>query len=306
MSILCIGEAMVEFSPDGGGLWRQGFAGDTLNVAWALRALTPSTTRLRYLTRIGQDPFSTRFRGFLQAAGIDDALVGTDPSRSIGLYTIETDARGERSFAYWRGQSAARGLADDPSALAAQLEGAELVYFSGITLAILTPQARRSLLDVLATGKHRVAFDPNIRPRLWEDMATACQCLTEAAQVCDIVLPTFDDEAMAFGDRDAAVTAARYRVLGVGEVVVKNGTSPTLLTTDAGQLAIAVDRPVTPVDTTGAGDAFNGGYLAARQAGLSPQEAVRQGQAVSRAVVGHRGALIAADAIRASLRGDHA
>jgi len=115
-----------------------------------------------------------------------------------------------------------------------------------------------------------------------------------------------DDEAMAFGDRDAAATAARYRALGVGEVVVKNGTSPTLLTTDAGQLAIAVDRPVTPVDTTGAGDAFNGGYLAARQAGLSPQQAVRQGQAVSRAVVAHRGALIPADAIRASLRGEHA
>lgn len=298
--LVCLGEAMIEFSPDGTGLWRQGFAGDTLNVAWALRALAPAHAQIRYLTRIGADAFSLRFRAFLAAAGIDDGLIGTDPARMMGLYTIETDASGERSFAYWRGQSAARGLADDPG-LAGQLAGADLVYLSGITLAILSPAARAALLAVLAAKTFRIAFDPNIRPRLWEDMETARQTLTAAATLADIVLPTFDDEAMAFGDTEAAATLARYRALGVPEVVVKDGTRPTLGQGDGQLFAVPVAQPVAPVDTTGAGDAFNGAYLAARLAGGNIEAAIRQGQTVSRAVVAQRGALIPAQAIRDSL-----
>ena len=134
-----IGEAMVEFSRNDDGQWRQAFAGDTLNVAWAMRALGGPDRAVDYVTRVGTDGFSRRFLDFLGDAGIGAEAIGRDPDRAMGLYTIETDAEGERSFTYWRGQSAARRLMEDESALDRALDDAALVYLSGITLAILGP-----------------------------------------------------------------------------------------------------------------------------------------------------------------------
>lgn len=301
MRVLCIGECMVEFFRRDDGLWQQGFAGDTLNVAWALRALLPAATGVDYLTRVGTDAVSDAMVGMLAAAGIGTAAVQRDAARTLGLYTIQTDAAGERSFSYWRSASAARGLAADGAALRAALDGAGLVYFSGVTLAILPPPDRARLLGALGPcgGRpFRVAFDPNIRPRLWEDMATAAAAVTAAARLADILLPTHDDEALAFGDRDAEATRARYASLGTGIVVVKDGIRPTLLAGAGEPDAIQVTPASDVIDTTGAGDSFNGAFLAALIAGATPQAAIACAQRVSACVVGRRGALVDPERLR--------
>jgi 2-dehydro-3-deoxygluconokinase len=305
MRVLSIGECMVEFARRDDGLWMQGFAGDTLNVAWALRALLPAEAQVDYLTRIGTDSLSGAMMTMFQDAGIGTRFISKDARRTVGLYTIQTDADGERSFAYWRSDSAARGLAEDFDDLAAAMAGSDLVYLSGISLAILPAEDRSRLFAALgARGSRpfRVAFDPNIRPRLWPDLATAAHTVTELAQLADILLPTHDDEAMAFGDADTSATMARYRALGVPEVVVKDGKRPTRFECggSAGMLPVA---PASAVDTTGAGDSFNGAYLAARLAGAGVTEAVVQAQRISAAVVGQRGALVAADALRSAAVG---
>ncbi len=305
MRVVCIGECMVEFLRQQDGLWRQGFAGDSLNVAWALRALLPAGAQVDYLTRVGTDALSEAMLDLLRGAGIGTACISRDPRRTVGLYTIQTDAQGERSFSYWRSDSAARGLAAEEGPLAAALAGADLAYLSGITLAILPAADRERLLAVLGprgARPWRVAFDPNIRPRLWPDLATAAQAVGQAAGLADILLPTHDDEAMAFGDRDAQATLARYRALGVPEVVVKDGTRPTRYETDA-DAGLCPVVPAPAVDTTGAGDSFNGAYLAARLTGSGIAAAILQGQRVSAAVVGQRGALIDAGALRAAAQG---
>jgi 2-dehydro-3-deoxygluconokinase len=304
MRVVCVGECMVEFLRRDDGLWQQGFAGDTLNVAWAVRALLPASAGVDYLTRLGSDGLSDRLMEFLAQAGIGRGAITHDPARTLGLYTIETDSQGERQFSYWRSASAARLLADDPATLASGFEAADLIYLSGITLAILSPDRRAALLDALgargAGRRARVAFDPNIRPRLWESIAATRAAITAAAGVADILLPTHDDEAAAFGDSDAVATRARYAALGVEEVVVKDGTRPTLVAAQGQDSAFALHQAVRPVDTTGAGDSFNGAYLAARLQGKAIAEAVAQAQAVSRAVVGQRGALIPSASIRAA------
>ncbi|MCM5555935.1 sugar kinase [Pleomorphomonas sp. NRKKF1] len=286
---------MVELSPTGDGLYRQGFAGDTLNTAWYVRALTSGNGRkVRYVSAVGSDALSDTMFGFLADAGIDTHSMTRFEDRTVGLYLI-TLTGAERSFTYWRRDSAARRLASDVGRLKAALDGVGVAYFSGITLAILEPEDRVRLLSVLSTFRERggeVVFDPNIRPRLWSDRETMARVTTDGYRAATIALPTFPDEADVYGDASPSDTANRIAALGVREVVVKNGSDPVLLRVAGDSDAtIAARTEVQPIDTTGAGDSFNGGYIAARLAGRSPIEAARLGHAVAARVIRHRGAL---------------
>ena len=289
--VAAIGECMIELSGHADGYWRLGFAGDTFNTLWALRALSidrPAT----YVSAFGDDPFSRDQIAFFSAHGIgigaSPRIAGSRP----GIYAI-TLSGAERSFTYWRNDSAARQLASDPAALSRSLQNQSLVYFSGITLAILDEESRTTLLDAIAKARafgSVIAFDPNYRPLLWNDRAEARACVTRALALCDIALPTFPDEQALFGDASPEETAARSGA-DVGEVVVKNGEQPALVSvTGNSQFVEAVHVP-SPVDTTGAGDSFNGAYLAARLAGIAPAQAAACAHGVAAAVVQMRGAL---------------
>jgi 2-dehydro-3-deoxygluconokinase len=289
--IASIGECMLELSGQTGPNWRMGFAGDTFNTLWALHALSgerPAT----YVSAFGDDPFSQGQISFFAENGIGIGASPVIPGARPGLYAI-TLTGAERAFTYWRGDAAARRLASDPVALAKSLENQALVYFSGITLAILDAAARKTLLAAVAKARAAgslVAFDPNYRPRLWQSREEAQAAMLDALAVTDIALPTFPDEQMLFGDTAPQATAARFGKL-VGEVVVKNGEEPALIATGGTLQAVPAQHVANPVDTTGAGDSFNGGYLAARLAGHAPAEAVQRAHRVAAAVVQVRGAL---------------
>ncbi|MVS98369.1 sugar kinase [Devosia marina] len=301
MLFVSIGECMVEMSEAGDDRYRLGFAGDTLNTAWYARARLPAQWQVEYYTGLGTDVYSDRIRAFLNENNIGTRFVREVPDRRPGLYLIH-QAEGDRRFTYWRGQSAARLLADDPPHLINALNGADVVYFSGISLAILAPQARRTLIDCIASAKASrkmiVAFDPNIRMGLWDSEQDARDTIMQVAAIADFAFPTWGDETVLFGDPSLEVTAARYLDAGCGHVVVKNGAGTAFATTCDHQARLAPSPHTKVVDATGAGDSFNGAYLAAFLTGAKVTEALQQAHDVAGKVVGHTGALMPQSLVR--------
>lgn len=276
--IVLAGEAMLELSRTGDG-WRLGHGGDTLNTAIHLAR---SGHDAAYLTAIGSDPPSAELKAHWQAEGLDTSLVLEHPARATGLYAITTDAQGERSFTYWRDTSAAREMfaLDAIAPATVRAEQADLFAFSLISLAILPDDGRRLLLGLAARVRAkggRVAFDGNYRPRLWASPDTARHWRDQAAAVADIGLPTLEDEAL-LGIGDAHAVARHWQGLGCAEVVVKLGAQGCMLPDGT---VIQPDAVLSPVDTSGAGDAFNAGYLGARLNGSAPQAAARAGHAIA-------------------------
>lgn len=289
-----IGECMIEMSGGDDRQYRMGFAGDTLNTAWYARALLPGDWNVDYVTALGDDIYSAQMRAFLEAAGIGTGHIQEIKGRRPGLYMIH-QAGGDRQFTYWRGQSAAKLLADDHDALDAALAGADIVYFSGITLAILAPRARGQLMKSIVKARNagaRIVFDTNLRPALWTSPGIMASTLTAAATISDIVLPTHSDEAPLFKDASSDATADRYLEIGVEEVAVKNGSEPAVIATRNSRDTVAPPAAGKVVDATGAGDSFNGAYLSARIAGASPREAAEAAHRVAGIVIAQRGALV--------------
>lgn len=293
-----VGEAMLELSQDGssqgGSGWHLAYGGDTLNTAIHLAR---NGLDVAYLTALGTDPFSEDLKARWRAEGLDTTLVLADPARNPGLYAITTDDAGERSFTYWRGESAARHLfaCQHIDTALEDAANADLLAFSLVSLAILPEEGRQALISLARKVRARgglVAFDGNYRPRLWPDRQTARAARDAAIATASIGLPTLEDETMLTGETDAAAVAAHWQGLGCAETVVKLGAQGCRL--PDGQI-VAPERVLAPVDTSGAGDAFNAGYLAARLRGEVPAQAAIAGHALAGWTIMRRGAIPARD-----------
>ncbi len=288
---------MVELSQAGDGLYKRGFAGDTFNTAWYARRLLPEEWTVSYGTCVGEDAVSGEMLDFISGEGVDVSTIRRIPDRTVGLYMISLE-NGERSFSYWRGQSAAKLMADDLGWLDGILKGRDMIHFSGITLAILPPKQREAFCGALAKARSRgaiVSFDTNLRPRLWESPEAMRAGLTMGARTADIVLPSFDEEEELFGDASPSETIERYRKGGADMVAVKQGGAALhLWQREAGQHEIAAETVNNVVDTTAAGDSFAAGLLAGLAQGMAPQDAAAEAMRLAAKVIQARGALVPA------------
>lgn len=286
---------MIEMALIGERLYRRDFAGDTFNTVWHMAQALGDQVTIGYLTRIGSDKTSNDFVRLLADDGLETVDITRDPERGMGLYVIELDGV-ERSFQYWRSSSAARLLADDVDWLNAAFEQADLIHLSGITLAILSAKGRGNLFAALRHARKRgalVSFDPNIRIKLWETDSEMREAISMAMSCADIALPSFDDEITCWSDASPQATIERFSNAGVREIIVKNGGHSVVFRCEDGAGEVTTPKVTGIKDTTGAGDAFNAGYLAARLIGHNVASAIGRGQAMAAEVLRNYGARIA-------------
>ena len=298
MRIAALGECMVELSSSWPDSYALAFGGDTLNTSVYLAR---QGMNVDYVTALGDDHLSARMLTQWQDENIGTSLVMQVPGRMPGLYMIECNAAGERSFFYWRDRAPARELfqrADE--ALMEKLSQYDWLYFSGISLSLYGDEGRARLLDLIKATKAnggRIAFDGNYRPRGWDNAAAARKAYETVLPFVDIAFPTLDDEQMLYADTDAKTCAARLRSFGIDEVIVKQGAEGCLISVWHDSHHIPALANIKPVDTTAAGDSFNAAYLAARLTGASATQAAREGHKLAAAVICHRGAILPKEAM---------
>ncbi|RDS88481.1 sugar kinase [Pseudomonas fluorescens] len=293
--IALIGECMIELQHRADGSLQQSFGGDTLNAAVYLRRELGEIGTVDYVTALGDDSFSDAMCAHWAEEGLGLERVQRLPGRLPGLYCIQTDANGERKFLYWRNEAAVRDCFTTPAAapILAALPAYNVVYFSGITLAVLGEVGRQRLLEVLIETRRRggaVVFDNNYRPRLWATVDVAREAYRSVLAEVDIALLTEDDERALFGYADSEQVFAAYPA--IAEVVLKRGADACLIRCDGERLAVPALKVEKVVDTTAAGDSFSAAYLASRLKGGSPQEAALAGHRLASRVIQVPGALI--------------
>ncbi|WP_021598583.1 sugar kinase [Actinomadura welshii] len=296
--IALIGECMVELSHVSADRLALGYAGDVFNTAaYLARSASPGTADVQFVTLVGDDPYSTQMRAAWAAHGVGSDHTRAVPGGRAGLYLIRTDADGERTFHYYRSQSAARGLFGPahPLELDEAIAAHDLVYLSGITLSILPPEARERLLTVLDETRRRgglVAFDGNYRPAGWPSPEAAASAMRAVLARTDVALPTLTDDRAVFGDETPTDAIKRLREAGVTEIAVKLGAQGSVIADPTTEEHVPALPAVKVIDTTAAGDAYNGAYLASRLSGTSRRKAAEEATTLAAKVITHRGALL--------------
>ncbi len=298
--IAVIGECMIELSQKGAEVCRS-FGGDTLNTAvYLARQLGASDMEVHYVTALGEDNFSQQMLDAWHEENVHTTLTQRLANRLPGLYYIETDAQGERTFSYWRNEAAARFWLESEQAetLCAALAQFDYLYLSGISLAILSAASREKLMILLGKARANgcnVIFDNNYRPRLWASKEETQRVYQQMLGYTDIAFLTLDDEDLLWGEKPVEEVIARTQAAGVKEVVIKRGAESCLVARQGEALlevpAVKLAKEKV-IDTTAAGDSFSAGYLAVRLTGGSAETAANRGHLTASTVIQYRGAII--------------
>jgi ribokinase len=286
--VVCLGDLMMDVlarlpgplalgsdTPAPVGIYGGGSAANT--AAWLVRAGLPTT----FVGRVGDDVLGRRACAELTAAGVD-LVVSVDPVRPTGTCIVLVDVDGERTMVPSAGANTGLGEVALPARL---FEPQSMLHLSGY--ALLSPGSRPAAVDALIQA--RAAGCP-----VSVDTASAAPLARVGPeQFLDwvgsgVLLFANRDEAQVLTGSADAAAAARDLGRRCGEAIVKCGAEAAVWSDGTDAIEVAVVESVT-IDSTGAGDAFAAGVLAARVAGADVHTALSAGHALAVQAITHVG-----------------
>lgn len=294
-ALVFAGECMLELINKSDTELAKSFAGDLYNSSVYLKRAFPEIN-IEFMSCIGQDVLSHELKKRMLTENIGTHFLAQVSTHHLGSYMVITDDRGERSFLYWRSDSAAKRMLSAMSAdqnLA--LENIGLFFFSGISIAILHEEERilfwQKLEQMKAAGVV-IAFDPNYRAQLWRSPDIAKLNIEKAFDIADILLPGVDDFEKLYGLKDVQQCIEFCQQFNPQELVMKQGEKNLHISNAHGSVIVPIVANDNVVDTTSAGDAFNGVYLGARVSGFDSNIAALAASAAASKVIETPGAIM--------------
>jgi 2-dehydro-3-deoxygluconokinase len=273
--IISIGECMIELSTNESLIYAEilhkYYGGDTLNAAVAAARLG---SKVGYITRVGRDSFQTYLLDSWQAENIDTSNIKIVEGYN-GLYILSIQEESRKEFVFYRKKSASTTLSTDDIS-EEYIQSANIVYSTGITQS-LSASAKGAVKKAFCIAKDKgclVAYDPNYRERLW-DTDEANEAMEEIIDCVDIIMLNNIHDAEWLIDQTSPDKIIKYFWdKGVSTVAVKMGKKGCVIGYN-GEISTIPSKEVEPVDSTGAGDAFNGGFLHGISCGYTPFESAR-------------------------------
>lgn len=274
--VVTIGESMVLFQPlsDKGikyePLFTKSLAGAESNVAITLTRLGK---KVRWISKIGKDPFGDFILSTLAGEGVDVSNSLRDEEKPTAVYFKECKGFGDPTVYYYRKNSAASNI--HPSDVQSEwIEGASHLHVTGITPALSesAAQAVRKTMELAKENGLTISFDPNLRRKLWSE-ERARKVLLSLIPLCDVFLPGVEEAEFLLGQQSIEEYGEKFLKMGPEVVVLKLGTEGSIGFIK-GHTVKADPYVVSHViDTVGAGDAFAAGFLSVyldEQAAISP------------------------------------
>ena len=295
-SLLFVGEAMLELTNKTDISLGKSFAGDVYNTAVYLTRAFPQY-QTQFLSALGTDKISDEFAARVASENIGTDFLARSSSHHMGIYMVVNDETGERSFIYWRNDSAAKRLMTNISKLLNKLTFAkdDVLFFSGITIAVLQEAERNLFWNFIQKAKSegvKIVFDPNYRPALWNSVDLAKSEIEKAFSLSDWALPGLDDFKTLYQLNTIEQCIEFCQQYEFEELVIKQGSDEVHIITGDGHEINPIIASDNVVDTTSAGDAFNGAYLGARISGKSSKYATRFANYCASKVISTPGAIM--------------
>ncbi len=298
IKVAIIGECMVELYQNKKGLYQQTFGGDSFNCAVYLKRCFKKA-KVEYITVLGDDELSLKMLDFFHTEHLATSYVDHLENKNPGLYIINTK-NGERSFSYWREHSAAKDLFLTKSLdkLSKDLLDFDLIYFSAITLAIMSEKGRENLFKIIKKARSagvKIAFDPNYRAKLYKNRDDARKIYSQVINYTDVFLPSIDDEIDLWGECVPSNIIKKSLEVGVKEIIITCGKEDIVCHKDGVTLYKKTKQLKNIVDSTSAGDSFNGQYLASRLKEKSIKKSIKKAKKIAAKVIMYQGAIMPKD-----------
>jgi len=292
--VAVIGECMVEYQ-NKKNLYKQTFGGDTFNCSVYLRKVFKQC-HVEYITVVGEDDISKKMISFMHQHNIKTSYIDKIKDKNPGLYILDFINQ-NRSISYWRGDSAARELLLTRSInrIANELLEYDLIYFSAVTLAVMSEEGRNNLFRILKKARAmgaKVAFDPKYKKSLYDSSDVARKIYEKAIHYCDIFLPKLSDETALWGELDTYSLIQKAKEAGCTEIVIKCGKEEVVYYNDNYTKTVKLSKTKNTVDKTGASDAFNGVYLANRLKNNDIEKSIKKAKKMVDKVIMCKGAIL--------------
>ncbi|MFC0274553.1 sugar kinase [Metabacillus herbersteinensis] len=281
-NVFTLGDALITFNPAETGPLRyvpsftRKVGGAELNFAIGCARLGLHT---KWASRLGSDEFGRVIYNFARGEGVDmtDVKFVEGYPTSLNFKEIREDGSG-KTF-YYRYQSPI--LTMEPEDMTENMfNGIELIHLTGVFLAIDSKNLAiaKRVLEIAKQKNITVSFDPNIRLKLWT-VEQARVAYLEILPAVDILLTGLDEIELILGDSSEPTLEECTNQYAIEQLVVKDGANGSKVF--KGQTWYRKEAfPVKPIDTVGAGDGFDAGYVYSVLNGYSPEEALEFANAV--------------------------